>query len=413
MPTRPEDLDRMLHPDEAHAIIAEIVTPLAYEDVSIREAYGRILAQDIESPENLPPFPASTMDGFAVVAADASPWREVIGTQNAGEVIDAEVSEGYCVRIMTGAPLPPGADAVVPVEATEMADDHVVIHMEDVMPGLNIRPVGVDLRQGERVLSAGSRLGAAEIGLLASLGVTPVSVTRKPKISIISTGDELREPEDDLSPGQIRDANRFTLLALLEREPVEITWVGVAPDDRDQLEHLLAQRLAEDDIVLTSGGVSMGEKDFIKSILFDDDEVELFFRRLYMKPGKPLTFARKNSALIFGLPGNPVSSMATFEVFVRPALHRMLGATQIGHPLVPVRLEAPATPSDRIEYQRGLVTVTATGELVGRPTGDQRSSRLASYIGANAYLLIHPREVAYDAGEMVEAMLIAPPHAAP
>lgn len=409
MPNRPDDLDRLIHPDEALERIAAYVAALGTELVSVRESFGRVLAQNIASPENHPPFPASTMDGYAVLAADFSPWREVIGTQNAGDVIDAEVTEGYCVRIMTGAPLPPGADAVVPVEATEMADDHVVIHMEDVQPGLNIRPVGVDVSEGEHLLDAGTRLSAADIGLLASLGVTPVAVHRKPRVSIISTGDELLDPEDALQPGQIRDANRFTLQAALASEPVEITWIGVAPDDRGQLETLLAERLATDDLVLTSGGVSMGEKDYIKAILFEDDDVELFFRKLYMKPGKPLTFARKGSAFIFGLPGNPVSSMATFEVFVRPAVHRMIGAARIGHPMVPVRLTQPATPSDRIEFQRGIVRVAADGTLQASITGDQRSSRLASYIGANAYVLIHPRETPYEAGAMVEAMLVAPP----
>lgn len=412
MTSRPNDLDRMLHPDEAHAIISDIVKSLPAEQVAVQEAYGRVLREPITAPENHPPFPASTMDGYAVLAADASPWREVIGTQNAGEIIDVDVSEGYCVRIMTGAPLPPGADAVVPVEATEMADDHVVIHMEDIQPGLNIRPVGVDIRIGEHLLDAGTRLGAAEVGLLASLGVTPVTVSRKPRVSILSTGDELLEPDQPLGPGQIRDANRFTLQAALANEPVDISWVGIAPDNREELERLINERLDQDDLILTSGGVSMGEKDYIKAILFDDPEVELFFRRLYMKPGKPLTFARKGNALIFGLPGNPVSSMTTFEVFVRPAIHRMVGATTIGHAAVPVTLTEPTTPSDRIEYMRGIVAVSPDGALIGRTTGDQRSSRLASYIGANAYLVVQPREVPYDIGETVMALLVQPPTAA-
>ena len=407
--TTPLDIDRMLHPHEAHAVIAAQVERLSTEAVPLQEAFGRILANDIVAHEPYPSFAASTMDGYAVLAADASPWREVIGTQNAGDTLQLEVTEGYCVRIMTGAPLPPGADAVVPVEATEMADDHVVIHEEDVSPGQNIRPVGIDIAAGERLILSGTRLGAAEVGMLASLGITPVPVVRKPRVSIISTGDELVEPEQVPGPGQIRDANRFTIAAMLQHEPVEISWIGIAPDDRDQLEALLAERLAQDDLVLTSGGVSMGEKDYIKAILFDREDIHLYFRRLFMKPGKPLTFARLGNAFIFGLPGNPVSSMATFDVFVRPAIHRLIGAHQIGLAQAHVRLLEDVSTSDRIEYMRGIVTVGVNGELVARTTGDQRSSRLASYINANSYLVIKPRETPYNAGEYVDALLTAAP----
>ena len=406
---QPLEIDRMLHPLEAQEIIAAQIPRLASEQVPVQEAIGRILAEDIVASEPYPTFAASTMDGFAVLAEDPSPWREVIGTQNAGDVVDLEVTEGYCLRIMTGAPLPPGADAVVPVEATEMAEDHVVIHQEDVQPGQNIRPIGVDIAVGETLITAGTRIGAAEVGLLASLGMTPVTVTRKPRISILSTGDELVEPEQTPGPGQIRDANRFTIAAKLAEEPVEITWIGISPDNRDDLEALLNERLAQDDIVLTSGGVSMGEKDYIKAILFEAEDVELFFRRLYMKPGKPLTFARKGEAFIFGLPGNPVSSMATFDIFVRPAIHQMIGASRIGLPTASVKLLENTTPSDRIEYMRGIVQVTEDGSLEARTTGDQRSSRLASYIDANAYLVIQPRETPYNAGEYVDALMMAAP----
>lgn len=409
MSQQPE-IDRMLHPDEAHALIADAIQRLPAEDVPVREAFGRILAEDVIASEPYPTFAASTMDGYAVLAADLSPWREVIGTQNAGDLIDDEVTEGYCVRIMTGAPLPLGADAVVPVEATEMADDHVVIHQEDVSPGQNIRPIGVDIAEGELLIQSGTRLGAAEVGLLASLGATPVKVTRKPHVSIISTGDELVEPEEIPGPGQIRDANRFTIAAMLANEPVEISWVGIAPDNREELEALLNERLAVDDLVLTSGGVSMGEKDYVKAILFEAEDVELYFRRLYMKPGKPLTFARKGEAFVFGLPGNPVSSLATFDIFVRPAIHRMIGAHHIGLHEATVKLESGATPSDRIEYMRGIVSVTSNGELVATTTGDQRSSRLASYIGSNAYLVIQPRESPYNAGEKITALMVKPPY---
>lgn len=402
----------MRPPAEAREIISKRLPRMETEMVPLSEASGRILAEDVTAPENHPPFPASTMDGYAVFAIDHSPWREIIGTQNAGDVIDEEVTEGYAVRIMTGAPLPPGADAVVPVEATELAEGHVIIHQEDVAVGENVRPVGSDVEKGSLLLSAGSRIGAAEIGLLASMGITPVPVSRRPRMSILSTGDELVDPEDAIAPGQIRDSNRFSLYTALSEEPVEITWIGKAPDNRVQLEAFLQERMESDDIIITSGGVSMGERDLIKAILFDADDVQVHLRRLYMKPGKPLNFATRGKTLIFGLPGNPVSSLVTCELFIRTAIRQMIGAKTIDRPIVPVRLAEGTSPSDRIEYQRGIVSVTKDGMLVARSTGMQRSSRLASFIDANALLIIAPRETDYAAGETIEAMLLGVPYSA-
>lgn len=405
-----QELDRMRPPAEARAIISAQLPRLETEHVPLLEAIGRILAEDITAPEDHPPFPASTMDGFAVFADDHSPWREIIGTQNAGNVIDAEVTDGYAVRIMTGAPLPPGADAVVPVEATELKEDHVIIHQDEVAIGENVRPVGSDVARGSLVLGAGTRLGPPEIGLIASMGIDPVPVARRPRVSVLSTGDELVEPNEAIGPGQIRDSNRFSLVAALREEPVEITFAGKAPDDEAQLEAFLRERLATDDIVITSGGVSMGERDLIKAILFEADDAEVHFRRLYMKPGKPLNFATWGSSLVFGLPGNPVSSLVTFELFIRTAIREMIGATVVDRPLLRVALAEGTAPSDRIEYQRGIVSVGPEGNLVARHTGMQRSSRLASFIGANAFLVIAPREHDYEAGETVEALLFGAPY---
>jgi molybdenum cofactor synthesis domain-containing protein len=307
--------------------------------------------------------------------------------------------------------LPEGADAVIPVEDTELADGHAVI-LRDVTPGENIRPAGSDVSKGELIITSGTRLGFAEIGLLASLGITPVPVARKPRISIISTGDELKDPHEAIGPGQIRDANRFALATALSDEPVEISWIGKAPDDRAALQQLIFERMATDDIILTSGGVSMGEKDYIKAILFESTDVDLHFRRLFMKPGKPLNFATRGNTLIFGLPGNPVSSLVTFDLFIRPAIRQMIGDRQIHRPTVPVILEEPAQPSDRIEYQRAVVSVGTDGRLVGRSTGVQRSSRLASFLGANAFLVIPPRETPWEVGETVDAMMISAPYSA-
>ena len=404
-----QELDRMRPPDEARRIIEAQLPLLPIERVPLAEAAGRILAEDIVAPFDHPPFRAATMDGFAVLAADASPWREVIANQPAGAMIDDEVHDGQAVRIMTGAPVPAGADAVVPIEDTEPTEDHVIIHREDVAPGANIRPVGSDLTQGDVVLAAGTTLGPAHIGIIASVGVDRVPVRRRPKVSIIATGDEVIEPGQELKPGQIYDANRFSLTAAVQEAGGEITWSGLAPDDRGRLEALLRERMEVDDIILTSGGVSMGDLDLIKAILFDAPDVTVHFRRLYLKPGKPLNFATRGETLIFGLPGNPVSSLVTFEIFLRPAMAMMCGSATPDRPRVPVTLGTPAAPTDRIEFQRARVTVSPDGKLVGRSTGPQQSSRLASFVGANALLVIPPRETAYEPGETVEAILLAPP----
>jgi molybdenum cofactor synthesis domain-containing protein len=228
---------------------------------------------------------------------------------------------------------------------------------------------------------------------------------------VLSTGDELVEPGEPLGPGQIRDSNRFSLCAALQAEGCEITFAGKAPDQLDELEAFLKERLAIDDIVITSGGVSMGDLDLIKAILFDSPDITVHFRRLYLKPGKPLNFATCGNSLIFGLPGNPVSSLVTFEVFIRPTLRQMMGARDIDRPRVPVVLEHEVQASDRIEFQRGIVSVDGEGRLVARNSGRQQSSRLASFVGTNALLVIPPRESPYAAGETIQAMMLGAPFA--
>jgi gephyrin len=408
-PTRGEvdDLDRLRHPDEAKAIVLRHARPLEPELVPLAEAGWRVLSEDVTATEDHPPFRAATMDGYAVVAADSSPWREVIGVQTAGSVLDAEVTDGYAVRITTGAPVPRGADAVVKVENTEPSEDHVIIHQEVVTSSENIRQIGSDVRQGELLLPAGAVLGAAEVGLLAGLGLTPLPVRRRPRVSVLSTGDELVEPGQPVQPGQIRDSNRFSLVTALQTTGAEIVWSGKAPDERRALETLIRDRIADSDVLITTGGVSMGELDLVKAIL--DEIATVHFRRIFMKPGKPLNFATADDTLIFGLPGNPVSALVGFEVFVRPALATRAGRREINQPRVPVMLAQSTPPTDRIEYQRAVVRVGGDGKLSGRSTGSQASSRLASLVGANALLIIHPRETAYEAGEIVDALLLGPP----
>ena len=398
--------EQLLHPDEARATIFERLWRLPAEDVPLCDAPWRVLARDLVAGEDHPPFPAATMDGYAVVADDPSPWREVIGRQTAGYVEDLDVSLGAAAWITTGSPVPAGATAVVPVEATEIADEHVIVHQEHVEEGENIRPIGVDLAKGSVVLRAGSLLGPAEMGLLAGLGIDPVAVIRRPRVSVLSTGNELVEPAEIPGPGQIRDSNRFSLLAALQEAGAEVIWAGRGPDDHDALRDSLVQRIAESDVVITSGGVSMGDLDLIKPLLTELADVH--FRRVFMKPGKPFNFATSGDTLIFSLPGNPVSALVGFEVFLRPALHTMLGATTVDRPRVQVRIDHRLRPSDRIEFQRAVVRVAADGTLQAATTGPQTSSRLVSLVGANALIVVPPGVDALPEGSRVEALLIGP-----
>jgi len=402
----PEDeLDRLRHPSEALATVLSHTHLLPSEQIPLIEASGRILANDFVASADFPPFAASTMDGYAVIANDGSPWRDVVGVQSAGNLIDAEVTPGTAIKIMTGAPLPKGADAVVKVENTEIADDSVIIHQEFVAPGESVRQIGSDARAGQLLVRAGSSIGPAEIGMLATYGGDPVTVRRKPRVSIVSTGDELLEPGEPLTLGKIRDSNRYMLRSALESIGAEIVWAGKRPDVRSELEPLLVRLIADSDIVLTSGGVSMGDLDLIKPILLDLATVH--FRRVFLKPGKPLNFATAGPTLIFGLPGNPVSALVGFEVFVKSAIRKMTGAGE-GPETVRVTLGADTEPTDRVEYQRAVLTVDADGKLVASANGSQGSSRLASFLGANALIVIPPRETIYRAGELVDAILIGP-----
>jgi gephyrin len=396
----------MIHPDEARATIFRYLWRLPAESVSLRDASWRVLSGDLVATEDQPPFPAATMDGYAVVADDPSPWREIVGRQSAGYVADFEVSIGTAAWITTGAPVPSGATAVVPVEATELADDHVIVHQERVASGENIRPVGVDLAKGSAVLQRGSPLGAAEMGLLASLGIDPVEVVRRPRVSVLSTGNELVEPDETPGPGQIRDANRFSLIAALQEAGAEIIWAGRGPDDAAALRSSLIDRIAASDVVITSGGVSMGDLDLVKPLL--SELAQVHFRRVFMKPGKPFNFATSGDTLIFSLPGNPVSALVGFEVFIRPALQSMLGAMEIDRPRTRVRLDHSVQPSDRIEFQRGIVRVDSEGHLNVSTTGPQASSRLASLVGANALIVVPPGADPLLAGSRVEAILVGP-----
>lgn len=396
--------DRLLPPGEALDIVfREVTHRLPAETVDLIDAPGRIIAGPLVADRDLPPFPASTMDGFAVIAGDVSPWREIIGDQFAGDMQDIEVTEGTCARIMTGAPVPKGADSVVPVENTELMDDHVVVDEDTIVQNANIRPIGSDLRSGDVLIEAGSVLGPAEVGLLASLGHARVDVVRKPRVSVLSTGDELVEPDQEPGPGQIRDSNRFSLKAAAEAFGCEVIFCGHGPDEEPKLRELVTGLMSRSDIVITSGGVSVGDKDLLKTLFMELGDVH--FQRLFMKPGKPLNFMTSGETLVFGLPGNPVSALVGFEVFIKTSIRLMTGQPDPAPRLATVRLAEDVQSSDRIEYMRAVVATDDQGTLLARTTGPQQSARLMSLVGANAFIQIAPRDTGYETGEVVEAII--------
>ena len=375
---------------------------------------GAILAADVAAQEPLPPFPASTKDGYAVVAADGPGDYPLVGEVSAGALADFAVAPGTVAYITTGAPLPAGADAVVMIEETERLEtDSTPANVRikaQVQSGADVRPVGIDVEAGQTVLAAGERLDAAEVGLLATAGVVDVPVYPRPKVAVLSTGDELIEPGDRLGPGQIRDSNRAMLLAAIEAvggEPVDL---GIAEDSQEALEARVQDGLAQADILLTSGGVSMGELDLVKPLLEHAGAVH--FGRVRMKPGKPITFAtadvEQGRRLVFGLPGNPVSSLVTFYLFAVPALRKMAGWRQPRLRQIQARL-AQDLPLDafRPEFHRAtLQWDDGQGSYVASSTGSQASSRLLSMRTANALLALPQRDGVMAAGEVVDALLI-------
>lgn len=395
--------NRLVPPDEALAIVLAHTPRLGVERVPFTEAAGRVLAEEARATEDAPPFPAATMDGFAVLSADDSPRRRLVGEQLAGYVSGLAVEPGTAVRITTGSPLPPGADAVIQLELVDEQDG--VISLQRAVPaGNNIRPIGSDLRAGEMVLAPGAPIGPAEVGLLASLGITQVTVARRPRVALLSTGDELVEPGQPPAPGQIRDSNRFSLAVAVERAGGVVVASALVRDASQELRRLMTEGLASADVLISSGGVSMGKLDLVKGLI--EEMGEVWLRRLFMKPGKPFHFATAGGKLIFGLPGNPVSSLVTCELLIRPALRVMQGATDWRRLSVPVELDHDIRAAeDRIEYQRGVVT-SRDGRLVARNTGAQGSARLASLVGANALLVLPPRQQPYRRGEWIEAILL-------
>jgi molybdenum cofactor synthesis domain-containing protein len=392
---------------EAAALVLDRTPVLAAEEVSVAECFGRVLAEDVVAETPLPPFPSSAVDGYAVRAADAGKTLRVIGESAAGRPLHGKVTPGTAARVLTGGVVPEGADCVVMVEDVRADGDHVTVP-SPLRAGVNFHRVGDDLRAGERVLPAGMQLGPAEIGLAAAIGRARLPVRRRPRVALMSTGDELVEVGKTPAPGQIPDSNRWALLAALHEAGADVHVLGIAPDEPDPLRRLVVEALKDADALVTSGGVSVGTHDLVKPLLESLGTVHV--GRVKLKPGKPFTFATLDSGgVAFGLPGFPVSSLVTFEVFVRPALRKMQGFSRLQRPRLPVRLGYDAQPTaERTEYQR--VTLHREGrELVAETTGSQSSSRLMSLAGADALVCVPAGTEGLKKGTIVDAIVLNVP----
>src|SRR5690348_10002367 len=394
--------------DRARAVIREFLSPVtAVERVHIRAALGRVLAEDVVSPLDVPGHDNSAMDGWAVRFTDLRKDGETtlrrVGESFAGKPFAGEIDEGETVRIFTGGVLPRGADTVVMQErARETAQGVCVAPGAVSRAGQNRRFAGEDLKRGEMVFRSGQPVRPAELGMLASLGIGEVSVYRRLRVAFFSTGDELRSIGQPLGAGEVYDSNRYTLYGMLERLNCEVLDMGVVPDVPDRLERAFATAAATADVVITSGGVSVGEADFVRTLL--DKMGEVLFWKIAMKPGRPLAYGRIGNAHFFGLPGNPVAVMVTFYEFVRDALLVLQGWREVPPlPMFKATLAAPIRKMrGRIEFQRGVLAPDAGGGWCVRSTGNQGSGILSSMSRANCFIVLSADTGDLDAGTQVD-----------
>lgn len=393
--------------EKARQFIKQYLEPLAAtEQLTLHASLGRILAHDILSPANVPNYDNSAMDGYALRAVDLNVGQfTLIGTAFAGKPYQGAVAAGECVRIMTGAAMPQGTDTVVMQEKV-MRDGEQIKLAELPKPHANVRYAGEDLQLGQKVLQAGHLLRPADLGLLASLGIAEVNVYRKLKVAFFSTGDELVGVGQPLQSGQVYDSNRYTLYGMLARMGVEIFDLGAIADDRELLEKTLLEASGIADVIITSGGVSVGEADYMKELLSAHGQV--MFWKIAMKPGRPLAYGKIGKAHYFGLPGNPVAVMVTFYQFVREALLSLMGQSEIkAIPMFKVTCTAPIKKlSGRTEFQRGVLFADENGTWKVKPTGAQGSAILSSMSLANCFIVLNETVGNLDAGAMVQVQVM-------
>jgi molybdopterin molybdotransferase len=396
-----------LRVDKANEAIRSCLVPVSEsQTVPIREALGRVLAQDIVPRINVPAHDNSAMDGYAVRFSDlqGETALEEIGASFAGRVFEGKVGPGQCVRIMTGAVMPAGTDTVVIQEITRKDGDKVLIP-----PGQkakqNVRYAGEDLKAGVPVLKSGRLVRAADLGLVASLGIGTLQVKRRLRVAFFATGDELASIGQPLKEGEVYDSNRYTLYGMLTRLGVELIDLGVVRDDPALLENAFRKAAAQADVVITTGGVSVGEADFTRELMAKLGEV--LFWKIAMRPGRPMAFGRIGDAFLFGLPGNPVAVMVTFYQFVRDALLHLSGRTD--DYVIPLLRVVAAVPlrkvAGRTEYQRGIL-FREGGEWKVKTTGQQGSGVLRSMSEANCFIVLEHERGKVDAGELVSVQLM-------
>ncbi|WP_318443119.1 molybdopterin molybdotransferase MoeA [Photobacterium leiognathi] len=383
--------------------ILEQVSPLTKTStVALADAMGLVLAQDILSPINVPPFANSAMDGYALRAEDLASTDTLVlaGKSFAGIPFEGECQTGQCIRIMTGAEMPAGTDTVIMQEETAVDGDNITFNIKPKAND-NVRPIGDDVSLGETVLVTGTRLTAREMPLLASLGIAQVEAFHRPKVAFFSTGDELRPVGETLEAGQIYDSNRYGIRALLEKFGCEVLDLGIIPDYPEKLRDAFLRGSTEADVLITSGGVSVGEADYTKDIL--DQEGQIGFWKIAMKPGKPFAFGKINNAWFCGLPGNPVSAMLTLYQLVQPMLAKLAGNSQYQPP---VRVKAKATTlfkkrPGRTDFQRGIYSINAEGQFEVATTGNQGSGAFSSMHLANCFVVLEQERGRVQAGEDV------------
>lgn len=401
----------MLSVEEALERILSEIQPLPAIQVPLAEAVGLVLAEDVIAGEDMPPFANSAMDGFALRSQDSQPRDgqpprlRVTGSVAAGYVADHAVEAGTAMRIMTGAPVPPGADAVIQIELTNYDGPQStwVEVLQAVAPGNNVRPAGEDMRGGQTVLRQGSEIGPWEIGILATLGKAMVPVIRQPRVAILGTGDEVIEVDQPLAPGKIRNSNSYLLEAAVRHAGAQPIRLGIARDTVESLREKFSQAM-DSDLILTSGGVSVGDFDLVKNIMAEQGEIN--FWRINMRPGKPVAFGHIGSTPLLGLPGNPVSAAVTFELFGRPVLRKMAGHTRLSRPQVEVVVEDGVRDrASRRHYVRAHVE-WRNGRFVAHTTGNQGSNIMTSLLNANALVIVPEGGVEIKAGEMAQALML-------